>query len=313
MAAAFDPWEKDPLFSAAEEVQESADRMQSIYRLWIQERTSSSTPSSSLSQDLQTTLGTAKWQLEELERAVGLSSEENSVSKSTKSRRDQFISAIRNQISTVEDSLKQSSFNHGQRSLSWVQLNEGERDELALFLSGPSEEQGNEQEKVSDLQRFGPSKNWAASANSDNEDLKITVSSEDDNSQTIMGGQPSFLPPRMLSFSGPTSSPFHSKVSRYWNGFRKWKDARGNVTKETLPLQDQRLNRRTNGCYEGSKSCLSTCADEACDKELNGWVGAIQRQLQRSQYQIQYGRPMQMVTWSLLAVLLIAVIVLCSR
>ncbi|KAF0922022.1 hypothetical protein E2562_023982 [Oryza meyeriana var. granulata] len=36
MATSFDRWEKDPFFPAAEEVQESADRMESVYRIWVQ-------------------------------------------------------------------------------------------------------------------------------------------------------------------------------------------------------------------------------------------------------------------------------------
>ena len=49
-----------------------------------------------------------------------------------------------------------------------------------------------------------------------------------------------------------------------------------------------------NLCYEKSKSCLEGC-DECYDKQLYGWYGAIQRQLQRSQYHMQYSRPMQVV------------------
>jgi len=74
---------------------------------------------------------------------------------------------------------------------------------------------------------------------------------------------------------------------------------------ESISLRDQQLSQRINTCYEGSKSCLSSCGDETCDKQLDGWVGAIQRQFQRSQYQIQYGRPIQMIIWSIFAVILI--------
>ena len=49
-----------------------------------------------------------------------------------------------------------------------------------------------------------------------------------------------------------------------------------------------------NACYERSKSCLDGC-DDCCDKQLHGWYGAIQRLLQRSQYQMQYSRPLQVV------------------
>ena len=60
-----------------------------------------------------------------------------------------------------------------------------------------------------------------------------------------------------------------------------------------------------NACYEKTKSCLSSCGHEVCDKQLYGWFGALQRQLQRSQYQIQYGRPVQLISLAVLVVLFI--------
>lgn len=233
-----------------------------------------------------------------------MNNEELSVGKSTKSRRAQFISAIGSQILIVENSLKECNLSEGEKSLSWVRLNEGERDELALFLSGSDQEQ----EKVVDLPPFDPLKSQAASADPDNEALKISVSSEDDNSQKLLEEQSNFLPPRMPSFSWPTSSHSSSKINWYLNGFRKWRGGRG--CDVSIPLQDQQLNRRVNACYEGSKSCLSSCGDETCEKQLNGWVGAIQRRLQRSQYQIQYGRPVQIIMWAIFAVLLIGELLL---
>ncbi|ONK59979.1 uncharacterized protein A4U43_C08F12940 [Asparagus officinalis] len=307
MATSFDLWEKDPFFSAAEEVQESADRMESIYRQWVQEKKLDSNPSSNLSKDLRTALGTAKWQLEELERAVKSNGEEFSVGKSTKARRNQFVLAIENRISIVENSLKESNLSEGESPLSWVRLNEGERDELALFLTGSEEEK----EKGSDFQSFDSLKNCAKSASPVNEVLQISASSEDDISRRMLNEQSNFLPPRKLSFSGPKSEHFNAKMNRYWNGLMKWRH--GHEYEETIPLQDQQLNRRINACYEGSKSCLGSCGDETCDKQLNGWVGAIQRQLQRSQYQIQYAHPKRMIAWCLLVVLLIAIIMLSSR
>lgn len=48
-------------------------------------------------------------------------------------------------------------------------------------------------------------------------------------------------------------------------------------------------------CYERSKSCLAGCDDCYDNKQLYGWYGAVQRLLQRSQYQMQYRRPLQVV------------------
>jgi hypothetical protein len=56
---------------------------------------------------------------------------------------------------------------------------------------------------------------------------------------------------------------------------------------------------------ERSRSCLSTCGEENCEKEINGWVAAFHRQIQRSQYQIQYGRPFQVVASVVLVLLFI--------
>ncbi|KAI5393243.1 hypothetical protein KIW84_060385 [Lathyrus oleraceus] len=65
MATSFDRWEKDPFFNAAEEVQESADRMESTFRTWVHatKDTSSIWNPNELRRDLLTTLGTAKWQV----------------------------------------------------------------------------------------------------------------------------------------------------------------------------------------------------------------------------------------------------------
>ncbi|KAL3351634.1 hypothetical protein AABB24_019953 [Solanum stoloniferum] len=91
MGSYFDRWEKDPFFSAAEEVQESADRMESTYRTWIHalKDTSGRWNSNELCRDLRTTLGTAKWQLEEFDRAVS-SSYNNTSTDDAKERHDQI-------------------------------------------------------------------------------------------------------------------------------------------------------------------------------------------------------------------------------
>ncbi|XP_057721748.1 syntaxin-61-like [Arachis stenosperma] len=74
MTSNFDRWEKDPFFEAAEEVQESADRLESAYRTWIRSTKDDCSVWNSveLRRDLNTALGTAKWQLDEFNRAVKL-------------------------------------------------------------------------------------------------------------------------------------------------------------------------------------------------------------------------------------------------
>ncbi|CAN6307586.1 unnamed protein product, partial [Urochloa humidicola] len=148
MATSFDRWEKDPFFRAAEEVQESADRMESVYRIWVQERSEGDSEAAGVSgggptaaelrRELQTALGTAKWQLDELERAIRSNDQIISAGKDTRARHGDFVAAIGYRILEVENNLNQSNVAEGRGPLSWVHLDEGERDDLAAFLSaGP--------------------------------------------------------------------------------------------------------------------------------------------------------------------------------
>ncbi|KAG8374127.1 hypothetical protein BUALT_Bualt11G0098600 [Buddleja alternifolia] len=84
--------------------------------------------------DLATTLETAKWQLEDFERAVNVSAiaDKSQVKQNVISRHKQFIGAIKEQIIHVEQSMDTS----GGNSLRNMNLSEQDRDGLALFLSG---------------------------------------------------------------------------------------------------------------------------------------------------------------------------------
>ncbi|XP_031255517.1 uncharacterized protein LOC116130200 [Pistacia vera] len=135
----FDLWKNDSFFSAAEEVQESTDVMESAYRLWIRERREGLKQEDldELCRELQTALGTAKWQLEEFERAVRLSYSHR-CNDNASARHRQFIAAIENQISHVEAALREYFSEEGKQPLRWINLDEEERDDLAMFLSGNS-------------------------------------------------------------------------------------------------------------------------------------------------------------------------------
>ncbi|GLT36058.1 hypothetical protein SLA2020_104630 [Shorea laevis] len=139
VANSFDLWRKDAFFSAAEEVQESADIMESAYRMWVKERKQglTTTDSAELCRELQVALGTAKWQLEEFEKATRLS-HGHRCDDITATRHKQFIAAIENQISLVEAALREAFTEEGKQPLRWVNLDEEERDDLAVFLSGTS-------------------------------------------------------------------------------------------------------------------------------------------------------------------------------
>ncbi|KMZ73594.1 hypothetical protein ZOSMA_146G00740 [Zostera marina] len=147
MDGGFGRWETDPLFSAAEVVQDSADRMDSIYRLLLHEQNSlqgDKTDSKIITsieyhrRDLMTALETTKWQLEDFEGAVRFSSLSNkSNSRAVAlSRHRQFIKAISEQILQVRKNLENMSAGDFNNTLQVLKLNEPEINGLASFLSG---------------------------------------------------------------------------------------------------------------------------------------------------------------------------------
>ncbi|GLT40644.1 hypothetical protein SLA2020_147610 [Shorea laevis] len=147
MRSSLQQWESDPLFSAAEVIQDSVDRMESIFRLLLHEQSLVQGDHSDprlLTQiefhrrDLQTILETAKWQLEDFERAVSSSAmmDKSSTKEYMVSRHNQFIKAIREQINYVEETLGEQPMGNSVKNSDWVDLNEQDRDGLALFLSG---------------------------------------------------------------------------------------------------------------------------------------------------------------------------------
>ncbi|KAL1534034.1 hypothetical protein AAHA92_31438 [Salvia divinorum] len=139
VANTFDLWQKDTFFSAAEEVQQSADIMESSYRTWLRARAEGCQQEDldELSRELQMAVSTAKWQLEEFEKAVCMSYKSHR-DDITVSRHSQFVSVLEDQISRVEAALKESFQAEGKKALHWVNLDEEECDYLALFLSGNS-------------------------------------------------------------------------------------------------------------------------------------------------------------------------------
>lgn len=323
MASSFDRWEKDPFFNAAEEVQESADRMESTYRTWIHatKDASSMWNSDELCRDLRTALGTAKWQLEEFERAVK-SSYSKSSSEESRNRHRDFITAIEDKIMKVEHLLNGSVVPGDKAaSLPWLRLDEGEQNELALFLSGTPASGSNdptwsnlrdiEDPLLSDValagncsKDFHVSSGWGepkeemshghrrtASASAGIGFWKISV--HDDAQQWSSSSGSSGPMHKIPSLSGFLSS-VESVPKLKWprNGYRKLKAADHREEADTALLPTAELNRGNNARCERSKSGLDS-SDECYDKQLYGWYGAIRRQLQRSQYQMQYRQPVR--------------------
>lgn len=149
MASSFRQWESDPLFSAAEVVQDSADRMDSIFRILLHEQTlvqENHLDAKLLKsieyyrRDLATAVETTKWQLEDFEREVNLSAkmDKSHARENVISRHRQFVNAIREQILDIERTLKDTSSGYLAKGSERGTLDEQDQNGLALFLSGES-------------------------------------------------------------------------------------------------------------------------------------------------------------------------------
>ncbi|KAK1380143.1 Syntaxin 6 [Heracleum sosnowskyi] len=315
MTSQFDRWEKDPFFLAAEEVQESADRMESTYRTWVHASKNNSRTmwnADDLKRDLQTSLGTTKWQLEEFERAVK-SSYKNSTLDDAKHRHSEFIKAMEAQVSKIDSALHKSAVLAGKPPHPWVRLDEGECNELELFLTGSMASKDKkspkdqlspkplEADKESPLERV---KNF-----SDSIELALDDNVLLQGSTVARREQP---PPKIPSVSGFLNTmESASKLKWQKNGNRKLKLPDRQQDVDTALLQHNNLPKGINACYERCKNCLEN-GDGCCDKQLYGWYGAIQRQLQRSQYHMQYRRPVQVVLWIALFFCIIVLVALRS-
>ncbi|KAJ7529298.1 hypothetical protein O6H91_15G042900 [Diphasiastrum complanatum] len=146
MASNLARWQMDPFFSAAEEVQNSADRMESAYRTWKHMKTlvgANPRDSAALSavnarrSELLTTLDTVKWQLEEFERAVELATltEQVYLEGKAPSRHRQFVRAIQSQLLSVMSELGDMISNHVSKSVG-KNIQGEDADDLTNFLLG---------------------------------------------------------------------------------------------------------------------------------------------------------------------------------
>lgn len=86
-------------------------------------------------------------QLEEFERAVK-SSYKNSTLDDAKDRHREFILAMEGQISKINSALHKSAVSSGKPPNPWVRLDEGECNELELFLTGSTTSKGKNSSKV---------------------------------------------------------------------------------------------------------------------------------------------------------------------
>ncbi|KAG9440223.1 hypothetical protein H6P81_020388 [Aristolochia fimbriata] len=347
MTSNFDLWEKDPFFPAAEEVQDSADRMESVYRKWIHDKKDGD--SEEIRTELHTALGTAKWQLEDFQKAV-----ESCSAKDARVRHQQFVVAIDNQISRTENSLRDLN---GNTEMAWVNLNEGERDELAQFLTGSSpygssrkDEEGSSRQSLTGTNADSGKNSFHSvdlspreareERNGTREERNVTREEKNGTREERNGSreernghrrtlsasadcggwkiaiadaeQPHLPPPRVPSLSSLMRTvESSSKLKWAKNGFRKWKGSDRLQAADSELLQPHQPSVDINACCERGKSCcLDSYDDESYNKQLHGWLGSFQRQIQRSQYQIQYSRQAQMTFWTVLIVLFMVLFVL---
>ncbi|EFJ27965.1 hypothetical protein SELMODRAFT_412031 [Selaginella moellendorffii] len=146
MASNLSFWELDPFFPAAEEVQNSTDRMESIYRAWkYTQGVAQETPEDSSiiaavkanKRDLITALDTVRWQLEEFARAVKVATnaaaERVYLGEDAKSRHTQFVNAIQSQVCNMEKEIGDCL---EKKKLKYASIGEADSKCLALFLSG---------------------------------------------------------------------------------------------------------------------------------------------------------------------------------
>ncbi|XP_057248857.1 uncharacterized protein LOC104902297 isoform X2 [Beta vulgaris subsp. vulgaris] len=278
---------------------------------------------------------------EEFARAVKASYKKNSVDEA-KDRHHQFIMAMEEKVSVVENMLQEMSASDGKTPAQWVRLDEGERDEFALFLTGPSVSgdkldikvvnDGNEQAKshgrfTKPLPSPLKNKSYASglhliegkdvpghrrTASASAGIASWNISAYEDNYKYDSSDRRAEPPPqRVPSYSGFMSVAVESapKLMLPKNGFRKWKAAERQQDDEIALLRPQELSQGMNVCCDKNKSCLNS-GDECCNKQLYGWYGAVQRMLQRSQYQVQYSRPVQLTFWSTLLLFSIVLFVL---
>lgn len=188
-------------------------------------------------------------QLEEFERAVKSSYVRDSTDDAKDRHRD-FIVAIEDQISSVQNSLHESSTSEGKNQPSWVHLDAGESKELALFLTGLSVPNENPQDRDKGLPPYSrqnvlhsSEKSYGhrrtASANADIDAWKIAIPDNSPWQQNSSTGHPP-LPPRKIpslsSFlNSMDSSPSKSKLLK--NGFRKLKAIDANQESDPASLR----------------------------------------------------------------------------
>ncbi|KAL5549140.1 hypothetical protein UlMin_004371 [Ulmus minor] len=327
VANSFDLWQKDAFFSAAEEVQESADILESAYRTWVRERRERPKLENldELCRELQTALGTAKWQLEEFERAVRLSYGHRGDDNST-ARHSQFIAAIESQISRVEAALKESFIEEGKQPLRWVNLNDEERDDLASFLSGTSHITHNPKEEPKEHRTSKKTSLEEIHVNIKDADHNFIAASNRNTLEEIRCVQDEFTKNKNVDYAVELESKENlglrddiiCQADRTTNTRRIWSSPNVGALRIVIPDEDEQRDNLISQCEgtpkeKGSKLVFwkKRCgefsqANVAVNlfNQLSGRVGGFQRQVHNPP-RLQYGCSLQVALALMISIFLI--------
>lgn len=201
-----------------------------------------------------------------MERAIESNDDAYSAGDDTRTRHSQFISAIRSRIDIVENSLKEAGSENGENNITWVNLDKQERDELALFLTCPSEAHNEKPKPSSNNVRMDFLKDLSESSSSEARDgrnenkhrrflsadanigsWKINMPSEgEDTSEKSSDDRerPNLQMPKILSFSGLSGAlEMKSRAKWYKSGGRKGKS--GGHTEDleaSIPFKNNQVN-----------------------------------------------------------------------
>lgn len=341
--SSFDQWKKDVFFSAAEEVQESADTMESVYRTWARERTDGfeSEMSDELRRELHTRLGTAKWQLEEFERAVSSSYENYPSEENTINRHREFIAALRNQICCTEKAMNDSLLAEGRQPLRWVQLDDNEREEFETFLSSaPSSKTFPEsKDRYVDRKSARGFKETVTINNDakyvvevvasppDVDAWKIVIADEEDVQKRLVETTPQ-THSRLSSLNGFFRSVESSTARLNWfrSSFQKAKREEHIQSRQgfaqvvhSSPCARSRVGldeSGINGSSERGRTGFSSSKEDSRSTDMQqtvGRFGGFQRNPQGLQSKVQFGRSLRFTSLPLLTIFLIVPFILYAN
>ncbi|KAI5019270.1 hypothetical protein ZWY2020_044158 [Hordeum vulgare] len=314
MAEGFGRWESDPLFPAAECVQDSADRMEGVYRLLLHEKKVIQDDASDAKlhapiqyeRDVTTALGTTKWQLEQFEREVNAAafadkstSRENAILKFR-----QFIRAIAEQISEVEESLKTLRTDFSRTPKSPYSSSEQDGDGLASFLSGGNTHShayySTDTDEITELKIDSPPMVNGYHSAQEHTTHELRYSGNDlEGASKLQYHNGSTLYSLDAGDSLGTSHRYKNKLSSQYRGFMRnlWFTNRDHESFTKRRKDGEVVDGLRNG------NILPPFNLRTSGRTIYCWPELIKRTLSRSEYSTRYSHPQLFVATSLLVAL----------